>query len=73
MRRKNRILDEWCEVAGRDPALIERGVEAGLEDIDQAEAFLAAGITHIALFSDGPSYRMDGLDEWIAWRDEKNS
>ncbi len=73
MRRKNRILDEWCRVAGRDPALIERAVEGRIEDIEQAEALLEAGITQIALFSDGPSYRMDGLEEWIAWRDEKNS
>lgn len=73
MRRKNRILDDWCRVAGRDPSLIERGVEARLQDLDQAEDLVAAGVTQMTLYADGPTYEMAGLDDWIAWRDEKNS
>ena len=73
LRRKNRILDDWCRVAGRDPSAIERAAETRLEDLDQAEDLLAAGVTQFCVFTDGPSYDMPGLDEWIAWRDGKNS
>lgn len=73
IRRKNRILDEWCRAAGRDPAAIERGVEARLEDISRADGLVAAGATQMTLYSEGPSYSMAGLNEWIAWRDEKNA
>jgi len=45
---KNKILDEWCEKLGRDPAEVERTaafLHAG--EIDQVDDFLEAGATHI--------------------------
>ena len=45
---KNKLLDEWCEKLGRDPAEVERTVaflHAG--EIDSVDDFLEAGATHI--------------------------
>ena len=73
VRRKNRILDEWCRAAGRDPSEIERATGANFGEIDQADDLLGAGATQITLGVDGPSYDLAGLDEWIVWRDGKNA
>lgn len=73
IRRKNRILDEWCVAAGRDPSAIERACGAELDDIDDADDLLSAGATQIVLGVNGPAYDMGGLDEWLAWRDARNS
>ena len=73
VRRKTRILDEWCRVAGRDPSEIERAVGANLDEIGEADDLLEAGATQITLGVNGPDYDMAELDEWIAWRDEKNT
>ena len=72
VRRKNRILDDWCRAADRDPAAVERSVGAKLGDIDQADELLEAGATQITLEIRGPGFDLAGLDEWIAWRDSKN-
>ena len=73
VRRKNRILDDWCRAAGRDPAAVERSVGAELGDIDQADHLLEAGATQITLEIRGPGFDLAALDEWIAWRDGKNA
>ena len=73
LRRKNRILDEWCRVAGRDPSMIERSVGAEVGEIDDADTLLEAGATQITLGVEGPDYDMAGLEEWIAWRDARNA
>lgn len=73
VRRKNRILDDWCRAADRDPAVVERSVGAKLGDIDQADELLEAGATQITLEIRGPGFDLAGLDEWIAWRDGKNA
>ena len=52
--KKNRILDDWCEKVGRDPAAVERTVLVGEEDDQQLEEFLEAGATHIIYGSDAP-------------------
>jgi len=53
--RKNRVLDEWCEKAGRDPAEIERTVL--VDDLVQVEEFLEAGATHV-IYGDERPYPM---------------
>jgi probable F420-dependent oxidoreductase len=45
--RKNAILDEHCAAAGRDPADIERTVLIDTDEVDQVEAFVEAGATHL--------------------------
>jgi probable F420-dependent oxidoreductase len=52
---KNRVLDEWCERVGRDPAEIERTVmlfNAG--EVARADAYLAAGAQHLILGAGAP-------------------
>ncbi len=44
---KNRVLDEWCDRVGRKPAEIERTVLLDDDEVDQAEALLEAGATHL--------------------------
>ena len=47
---KNRILDEWCDRVGRDPAAIERTVAFNsAREIAQLDDFLEAGATHVIL------------------------
>lgn len=45
--RKSRVLDDWCERVGRDPAEVERTVLIEVPEVDQAEAFLEAGAQHL--------------------------
>jgi probable F420-dependent oxidoreductase len=46
--RKNRVLDEWCERLGRDPASIERSVLMNAaSDLDHPDAFVEAGASHL--------------------------
>lgn len=52
---KNRVLDEWCERVGRDPAAIERSVTlVGPDDPNRIEEFVAAGAQHLILPSGFP-------------------
>lgn len=74
LTRKNRILDEWCREAGRDPAEVERSIEVNeVEDIDRADGLLAAGATLFTLSINGPRYDLSAVPEWLAWRDERNA
>ncbi|MCY3579372.1 MAG: LLM class F420-dependent oxidoreductase [Acidimicrobiia bacterium] len=77
--RKNRILDEWCRVAGRDPSEVERSIAAELplsgssreaaESVEQADGLVEAGATLITLAVDGPDYDFTTVQEWLNWRD----
>lgn len=53
-RHKNTVLDEWCEKVGRDPAQIDRTVMLNPDEVDDFEAYLEAGATHLILASDVP-------------------
>lgn len=56
--RLNGILDEWCEKVGRDPASIERTVFVSGDEVDQADAFLEAGATHL-IYGLGAPFDLD--------------
>jgi probable F420-dependent oxidoreductase len=52
---KNRVLDEWCEKVGRDPASVERSVlliQPG--DVDHVEEFVDAGAQHLIIPARAP-------------------
>jgi probable F420-dependent oxidoreductase len=70
---KHRVLDEWCQVEGRDPAQIERsgGADAGPEKL--GDALLAAGTTLITIGLSGPDYDLTMVKDWLGWRDEQNA
>jgi alkanesulfonate monooxygenase SsuD/methylene tetrahydromethanopterin reductase-like flavin-dependent oxidoreductase (luciferase family) len=44
---KNAVLDRWCAEVGRDPAEIERTVAIEPEDVDELDAYIEAGATHV--------------------------
>jgi len=51
---KNAVLDQWCEQLGRDPATIERTVGIGAHEVDDVEAYLDAGATHLIVMTGHP-------------------
>lgn len=65
---KNAVLDNWCAEIGRDPAEIERTVAIGPDEIDQLDAFLDAGATHLIVMTGHP-FDMDPVEALIARRD----
>ncbi|NNF69020.1 MAG: LLM class F420-dependent oxidoreductase [Acidimicrobiia bacterium] len=78
MAGKSAILDDHCARIGRDPAEIERSV--GIQqhritkDLEQnADAYYDVGIRQFTIGLSGPDYPLDGVAEWLAWRDAKNA
>ncbi len=67
-RHKNGVLTEWCEKLGRDPAAIDRTVMVGLQELDQLDAYVEAGATHIMIGWDAP-FDPAPLKKLVAWRD----
>src|SRR6188472_1683624 len=51
---KNQVLDEWCAKVGRDPSAIERTVAINRNEIDDVEAYLDAGATHLIVMTGAP-------------------
>ncbi|HYI61576.1 MAG TPA: LLM class F420-dependent oxidoreductase [Acidimicrobiales bacterium] len=51
---KNEVLDRHCAEVGRDPAAIERTVALQPSEVDDAEAFVAAGATHLIVMVGRP-------------------
>src|SRR5690606_32402025 len=73
LRRKNRILDEWCAEEGTVAAAIERSAGVPASAVDQADDYLAAGITQFTLGVSGPDYDLSPLADWLAFRDSHNA
>jgi probable F420-dependent oxidoreductase len=69
--RKNQILDDWCAQVGRDPNSIERTVSIGVNELDQCDAYRAAGATHFLLMHGAP-YDVAPIKQLVAWRDAHN-
>ena len=59
--RKSKILDGWCERAGRDPNEFERSVLIRPNQIKNADAYVENGITHLMLGFTGPDYNLSPL------------
>ena len=75
MEHKTKVLDNWCETVGRNPADIERSVgiqtaEAGLEVMDD---YYALGFREFTLGLNGPDYDFSGVQALLDWRDAKNA
>ena len=63
---KNRVLDEWCEKVGRDPAEIERTIAVNSPDeLGDVKAFVEAGAEHVILGM-GPPYDLTPVEELLA-------
>ena len=66
-KRKNEILDQWCHDLGRDPGEIERTVMVNAEELDNLDAYLEAGATHIILGWNDP-WEAAPLEKLAKWR-----
>lgn len=71
-------LRKWCAEVGRDPHEIEWGLglepDEGKPMLDRhADRFLDMGFTQFTLGTTGPDYSLDGLPEWLEWRDAINT
>jgi probable F420-dependent oxidoreductase len=70
--RLSRVLDNWCEKVGRDPAQIERSILAGAKQVvANADEYVRNGITTLTVGVDGPGKSLDVLRNLVAWRDSR--
>ncbi len=53
-KAKNAVLDEWCAKVGRDPGAIERTVAINAHEVDDADAYLDAGASHLIVMVGHP-------------------
>jgi len=67
-QRKNAILTDWCNRLGRDPAVIERTVSTGANDLGNLDVYVAAGATQIILGLGAP-WDLAPVKRLLAWRD----
>ena len=66
-RRKNEVLDRWCEEVGRDPKSIERTVLIEIEDLELVDEYLDAGAEHLIL-ERGTPFDLAPLERLLAAR-----
>jgi len=64
---KNEVLNKWCAELERDPSEIERTVCIQPNEIDQADALVDAGATHLILMVGSP-FDLDPLASLLEWR-----
>ena len=69
-KHKNEVLTNWCHEVGRDPQAIERTVAINSGEIDQLDAFVAAGADQLILGLGAP-FDMAALERIVAWRDAR--
>jgi probable F420-dependent oxidoreductase len=55
---KNRVLDEWCARLDRNPSQIERTCSINGNEVENYQAYLDAGASHLIVMS-GPPYDLD--------------
>ncbi len=70
-------LEQWCAEYERDPHDIEWGLGLEPGDADRAlnedaNTYVEMGFTQFTLGTTGPAWSLDGLEDWFAWRDERN-
>lgn len=73
--RKAAILDDWCRTEGRDPSEVERsvGVPGDQRPEEAGVPYLEAGVTLFTIGLGGPTYDVEQLTPWLAWRDTVNA
>jgi probable F420-dependent oxidoreductase len=52
--QKNAVLDRWCAEVRRDPSEVERTVGIGGHEVDEVDAYLEAGATHLIVMTGHP-------------------
>nr|MCU0493649.1 LLM class F420-dependent oxidoreductase [Chloroflexaceae bacterium] len=67
-KRKNEILDTWCNELGRNPAEIERSIAINGKDLDGLDGLAEAGATHFIL-GFGEPWDFGAVERLVQWRD----
>jgi probable F420-dependent oxidoreductase len=67
-KHKSEVLDDWCREIGRDPAAIERTVAINQRGLDQLDALLGAGASHIIVQMGAP-FDLAPIKRLAEWRD----
>jgi probable F420-dependent oxidoreductase len=67
-KRLSDVLDDWCARVDRDPAEIERSASVSADKLEQAEQYLANGVTQLIVTAGGPEFDFGPLRELLAWR-----
>ena len=65
---KSKVLDQWCDKIGRDPATILRSIGVKPDGIELADEYVALGAGEITIALPAP-FDMSELERWISWRD----
>jgi hypothetical protein len=73
MTRKLGILEEHAAEVGRDVSEIELSNELRGRDEKTADELLAVGVRLFTIGLSGPTYNIDTVRRWIAWRDAHSS
>jgi probable F420-dependent oxidoreductase len=63
-RRKNEVLDDWCDDVGRDPGEIERTVAIRPDEVGAVDAYVEAGAQHVIVML-VPPYDLDPVRELL--------
>jgi probable F420-dependent oxidoreductase len=71
MRRKSKILDEWCEKVGRDPSEIQRSTTIArlTGETRDPHDYLEIGLTDFVVSVQGPDWDLAPLRQALAWRE----
>jgi probable F420-dependent oxidoreductase len=64
-KKKNDILNEWCQKVGRNPKDIERTVAVRPEELDKVDEYAAAGADHMIVMLGHP-YDLSGVEKFVA-------
>ena len=77
LAHKSDVLQRWCDEVGRDPLEIERATSVPLAPpegvLRLGDDLYDVGVRQFTISLDGPRFDTDGLDEWLAWRDNRNA
>ena len=74
MAHKNKVLDQWCEKVGRDPAEIERSaILMQPEMYADLDGVVDAGITLLISGFQHPPYDFGIIKSLLEYRDRKNA
>ncbi|GAB2673672.1 LLM class F420-dependent oxidoreductase [Thalassiella azotivora] len=71
--RKHEVLDGWCRQEGRDPHEIERSCGVSGDPAAVGDRLHALGTRLFTVSASGPRYDLGELEDWLAWRDERNA
>jgi alkanesulfonate monooxygenase SsuD/methylene tetrahydromethanopterin reductase-like flavin-dependent oxidoreductase (luciferase family) len=71
MRRKSKILDEWCAKVGRDPSEIQRSTTIArlTGETRNPDDYLEIGLTDFVVSVQGPDWDLAPLRRALTWRE----